>query len=61
MTALNSFLTFVSDMDILTKIFGFRERKIVGPISNDIHPLINWKSFLVKIVKSCFKIEGAPN
>ena len=22
---------------------------------NDIHPLINWKSFLVKIVKLCFK------
>ena len=44
-------------MDILTEIFGFLicERKIVGPISNDIHQLINWKSFLVKIVKSCFK------
>ena len=35
MTALNSFPTFVSHVDILTEIFGLLvyEREIVGPIS----------------------------
>ena len=38
MTTLNSFPTFVNDVDILTEVFGLLVcvREIVGPIKNNI-------------------------